>query len=473
MKLRGLYRTLQVLVASVVVVVAAAWASTLPQFDERLHPDLQALKKARSPSLEQNAYLTGLGFLATDEKDADAAGKAIVALLTARYEAGEKIALTPEQRRSIVGTPGPEAWQSGLKTLECVPRVDLDCADRLIADAATLDLAQPRLAVLTRRFEQLVHQQRFDEGEQRDFATPYAAYLGIRSISRILLATSFSRDSDATFIVRALDHQRFWKMVLREGTTLVDKMVAVAGIQDTLDFLSALMRERTLSTENARLIHDAVTPLTAEELDISEGFIAEVRMHLLSRGFPLAESASPYQRLLLRRNATLNDYYSSIIQPMVRRAKLSPAEFHHSGGNQPLDLSVGHRPPLLFNRDGYQLVHNLAWDPEQYVARTQDQNGRLMLVALQAELEHTAVAEREAVIRASAHRNPYTGEPMRYDDHAGTISFPCLHTAYHPPALPDQCAVRVDQAPAQMVMLPSAADGVAGPALTMTPNIDD
>jgi hypothetical protein len=147
---------------------------------------------------------------------------------------------------------------------------------------------------------------------------------------------------------------------------------------------------------------------------------------------------------MLQRNAALNDLFSSILLPIRQRAGFSPSEFYRAHANQPLDLTTGQHAPLLFNRGGYRLVHYMKWDPEQFPARTQDQNGRLVLVGLQAELERSPVTEWESVIRASPHRNPYTGEPMQFDHRKGTIGFACLHTAYHPPAQPDQCAVRIE-----------------------------
>lgn len=445
MSLRWPFRSMIVVFAACTVVAIAAWLVNRPIFDQSLIDDLQALKTARAPALERNAYLVALGFLAADRMDPESAGKAIVAALNARYETGQPIALSSEERDSLLGTNGgPGTWQSRLKTLKCVARVELDCADRLIAEVASVDLSEPRLDVLSGRLEILLHQERLDEGQRRDIHTPIAAYGAIRDIARVSLARSFRKDSDAAFIARALDHLRFWKLVLRNGQALASKMIAVAAIQDTLDFLSALMRERALTPADAGVIEHSVTPMTPQELDISDAFLTEARNQVLSDDLPLAEGASRIDRLMILRNETLNDYFVSVIQPILLRAKLSPAEFHRAGGNRPLNLYARHDAPLLFNRGGYRLVHHMEWDPEQFLARTQDQNGRLVLVALQAELEKDLGLNREVIVNSSSHRNPYTGEPMRLDAKSGVIGFQCMHTAYHPPAQPDQCAIRID-----------------------------
>jgi hypothetical protein len=58
-------------------------------------------------------------------------------------------------------------------------------------------------------------------------------------------------------------------------------------------------------------------------------------------------------------------------------------------------------------------------------------------VLLQAEIALNAGEPVEAVVAASRHRNPYTGEPMDYDADARTIGFPCLGKGK------ELCAVRI------------------------------
>jgi hypothetical protein len=441
--MRWLFRSLIVAAVGGGLIVAAALLVNRPPFDDPLLVELEALKSAEPPGLEQNGYPIAMGFLAANNADPESAGRAILAALSDRYKAGQRIAIAPEDRRKLLGTDGPETWQSPFESLECVPRVDLDCADRLIAEVAHANLDDARFTTLASRFDNLIQQPHLDEGQQRDAYTPFAPFGAIRNVSRVLLARSFSKDTDAAFIARAAEQLRFWRVMLREGQTLVAKMIAVAGIQDTLDFLSALMRERELAPADAGSIGAFVSALTPQELDIGNGFVSEARIQVLNDALPLASDASAFDRILLLRHATLNDYYSSIIHPLLLRARLSPAEFHRTGGNRALDFSKGVAAPLLSNLGGYRLIRDMKWDPEQFIARTQDQNGRLLLVMLQAELEQASGAARQASIASSSHRNPYTGEPMHYDERTQTIGFQCLHTAYHPPALPDQCAVRL------------------------------
>jgi hypothetical protein len=233
--------------------------------------------------------------------------------------------------------------------------------------------------------------------------------------------------------------------MLREGDTLVAKMVAVASMQDTLDFLSALMRQRELTESEIQTLRDFLRSMTDEELDIGNAFTSEARIAVLSDTPPVALGSPWFIRWMLQKNATLNDLYSKIVVPMRTRAALPPEEFYRQGAYRPLDNDLHEFPLSPFNWGGRMAFRNANWDPEQFVNRVQDQNGRISLVMLQLELEGKPEAEVSSVVSSSRWRNPYTGEPMEYDPQAHTIGFTCLHTAYHPPALPDKCAVAIGQ----------------------------
>jgi hypothetical protein len=70
-----------------------------------------------------------------------------------------------------------------------------------------------------------------------------------------------------------------------------------------------------------------------------------------------------------------------------------------------------------------------------------DEDGRVELILLQAQIEEHPELDAATIIRSSEHRNPYTGEAMEYNAGARTIDFGCLHTAFHLPEPADLCAV--------------------------------
>jgi hypothetical protein len=140
----------------------------------------------------------------------------------------------------------------------------------------------------------------------------------------------------------------------------------------------------------------------------------------------------------------LNELYLNTIIPMRLRSALTPEQFYRQGAYKPLKPVLREFPFSLFNLGGWIVSRNATWDPEQFVARVHDENGRISLVLLQTEMEQKPELEVEAVLSSSRWRNPYTGDPMAYDPESHTIGFECLHTAFHPPASPDKCRIAID-----------------------------
>jgi hypothetical protein len=103
---------------------------------------------------------------------------------------------------------------------------------------------------------------------------------------------------------------------------------------------------------------------------------------------------------------------------------------------------------MFYNFGGKLALSRSTWDAHQFPSRVHDEDGRVELILLQAQVEEHPELDIATIVGTSGHRNPYTGNAMEYDSRARTISFPCLHTAFHPPEPADQCAVALgDKAP--------------------------
>jgi hypothetical protein len=179
--------------------------------------------------------------------------------------------------------------------------------------------------------------------------------------------------------------------------------------------------------------------LTREERDIGETFLAELRIALLSeKSLVIPEEGSWMARLMLQQHATLNEYYFSTILPMQLRSSLSPEEFYRQRGYEQLSYSVRAFPPPLYNLGGKLVLEHIMteYNLQDYITRVHDLDGRILLVLLQAELENRSERSVQDLVRASAHKNPYTGNPMDYDEATHTIRFDCLEASSS-----DVCAV--------------------------------
>jgi hypothetical protein len=438
------------LVALALLVVAI----NRPWFDEALAPELITLRDLKPAPLDDNAYPFALGFLAAEGRDPRAAGVEIIRVLQARRDHGEPATIGKEEKQAILGvrltlerlganSPQTAAPSAGVKSLGqiCLPRYRLDCAHRLILRSDSLDPHDPLLALLISRYETLLQQKRYVETPAPDPMSPWPPLGPIQEVGRLRLAISFRTEPTATFLDKASQDLAFWRMTLRDAQLLGTKMSALAAIRWTNDFLSTLMRERELDARDLERLRGFVHPLTREESDIGAAFLAESRTALLGGMPSVAGDASRVIRLLLQKNATFNQEFRDTIEPMRERASLDARQFYDRKAYEPLRHEFQVAPAMFYNLGGKLALSRSAWDPHEFPSRVHDEDGRITLLLLQAQIEEHPDQDVATLVRSSALRNPYTGEPMEYDSQAGTIEFACLETAFHPPEPAHRCAV--------------------------------
>lgn len=437
-------------VAAVLTVVLL----NLSWFDEPLLPELEALRRPQPVTLDGNAYPLALGFLAAEGRDPRAAGEQIIGILQARRDQSEAATISKEEKDAIRGEPltldglgsrsrpvaEPSAATKSLRQV-CLPRYDLDCAHRLIAQAESLDPKKPPLAVLLPRYETLLRQAHYVETPAPDPMTPWPPLGPIQELGRLRLAISFRTDPTEVFLEKASQELAFWRMTLRDAQLLGTKMSALAAIRWTNDFLSTLMRERQLDARDLERLRGFVRPFTREERDIGAAFLSESRTSLLG-GLPsVAGDASWMVRLLLQKNATFNQEFRETIEPLRGLSSLDARQYYAHKGYEPLRHEFQVAPGMFYNLGGKLALSRSTWDAQLFPARVHDEDGRIALLLLQAQIEERTDVDVATIVRSSTLRNPYTGEPMEYDSRVGTIGFACLHTAHHPPAPGDRCMV--------------------------------
>jgi hypothetical protein len=440
---RGRIGRLLVLVTSVallfVVLVNLSW------FDEPLLPQVESLRQARQVSIDGNGYPFALGFLAAESQDPRAAGGEIIARMRERRDRGEPMTPGDEQMRAILGTPSPDDGMESTLGFHCQARHHLDCAQRLIAWVAAVDLSSSQAALLFKRYETLLQHTYFVETPEPDFETPFPPFGPIVALGKLRLAMSLRADSTPVFLEKASQELAFWRMTLRDGDRLGTKMVALAAIRNAHDLLAAAMRERNLGPDDLELLRHFVRPFTREESNIGAAFLSEARATLLSGQAPGAHNWGT--RLLLQENAALNQFFQETIGPMRTRSSLAARDYFARRAYEPLRHGLRWTPGMFYNIGGKLALARSPWDPHQFPSRVHDEDGRITLLLLQAQIEEHPESDVAVLVRNSEHRNPYTGAAMEYDELAGTIGFTCLHTAFHPPEPADQCAVALGRKP--------------------------
>lgn len=438
---RGRLVTAIRLLAIPLVAVAAVLLINLPVFDESLAPELENLRLP-SPVLrvDGNGYAFAMGFLAAPDREPNESGAKLIKAMQAQRALRGSSSLDAGETNEILGSPLANEGLEGTLKFICQARHRLDCTERQVARLTALDLENPYLQLLFERYDALLAQPQFIEIPDPDLHTPWPPLGPIVAVGRLRLAVSFHEDPPAVFLARASRDLHFWRMALRGGKRLGMKMSALQAIRNTHDFLSALMRGRQLKPAELVALRSLLRPFTLEEGDIGAAFLSEARAHLLSDQVPV-DLGSWSTRLFLQRNATHNQNYRDFIEPMRLRASLPAREYYQRGGFEPLQHDFRWTPAALYNLSGKLALSRSSWDPEQFPARVHDEDGRVVLLRLQARIEEHPDQDMRSLLRSPEYRNPYTGEPMEYDPGSRTIGFACLHTAFHPPELADQCTV--------------------------------
>jgi len=423
--IKGLMLRLGGLVVALAVVTILI---NLHWFDEPLHPDLVAIGTPHPVSMDSNAYPLLMGFAAASDTDPVAAGRAIVAELRERYGRGERMEISQTTfDATLAGTPEDAAWRSAYPGLNCNVRTDLNCADRLIDDLRARPARDPRLRALLDRYVTALDLPTFEENQEADAYSPLPNYGLFMAVGRVRLADVYLHEPPAELITTTGRDIAFWKLVLRDGKSLVARMVALAGIRNDIEYLSKLMRERELGPVEIADVREAIAPLTPDERDLGPAFTSEMRFLLLSAKPLVVILGEPsiFARLTLQENATLNEVYLSLYAPATLRARLPADEFYRQRTLTPLGYRVRAFPPPLYNLGG-KLAIRRAPAMQDYISRVHDLSGRMALVELQADIEQAPTRDVAAVVRSSSHRNPYTGEPMIYDAATRTLRFDCL-----------------------------------------------
>ncbi len=131
---------------------------------------------------------------------------------------------------------------------------------------------------------------------------------------------SYQRDSTDEFLKVVAEDTKFWRKVLTGSQSLIAKMVALASFRNDLDFVSALIQHHDLDDRELLLLRNLLRPLTSDELDIGESFLAELRISMLTQDglFDFLRNNSGLARMFSQECATLNEYYLTAVLPMQR-----------------------------------------------------------------------------------------------------------------------------------------------------------
>lgn len=403
-------------------------------FDEALDAEVEKIMATPPPvSLDGNAYTLLTGLTAASDKDPVTVGKLIVGEYRRLAEAGETISIEEEKLSRLLGGNDLDAsWREQYDSLSCNPRRELGCLAELEKEHKNKARGNERLNTMLYRYKKIIELQNFTEINAQDFSSQLPPYNVLMNVSKLYLVNEKS-NGDFQSILSALEKDMaLWKLLLRDGKSLIAKMVGIAGIWSDLQMISELTAEKDLNTEQIAALRQLLQPLTAAEHDIGETFIAEFRHVLSMKAFHFSiNQMSGLKKLLInsthQENATLNEYYLTFIEPMMKLSQGNAKDFftdtETSSENTPRYRLF---PPTIYNLGGKILIYETHYEAKDYVSRTHDLTGVIALVNLQLDLEEKKGSSIVDVLKNSSYRNPYTGKGMEYNQDKNSLYFDCV-----------------------------------------------
>lgn len=402
----------------------------LPVFDEKLRPEVQAIKDIKAvPFAEANAFIDILS-LGGDETDLFESSKKIRELLNQKIiNTGLDYFDENEYSRYIRQDLDTE-WQQIYRT--CNSRSDKKCASEVIQSVVNKPISDARLLTQLNKYRQLLSKNNYKESTNMDFTVPFPAFGPVMNLKRLYLANAYLNDDVESFFQIANQDYQFWRMVFENSHWLITRMVANASIRGSIQFLSLAIQEERLDSEQLWNLQELLEPLTPGKTNMAKVFDFEFKYGL--DFYEVAEKRGEFntQKVFdfFQLNATHNLAFELTTKTLRKMAAMNSHEFYQYLNSEPAHILDKYefkwRPSSLYNPTGKLLVNYSQPAYQDYIGRIHDLNGMIHLLKLQIELALNADRPKVEVITQSKYVNPYTLKPMKYNKETNSIYFDCL-----------------------------------------------
>jgi len=435
--IRTLLALLALLVIFIVVLVAANWQ------DEPLTPEAARLlappESLLSPSSDEpNAYYVWLSMsYAPDDEDALTAGKRL------HDEYSRQFRENPTVEKDDSDQSHSKKIADAIADIEKFHCDQTDCADFYLSEKDDIQNLLAKQAVLRQRYLQFSQIPAFDESVWRVMGEPHPNFILLGNVAEMRLmeaVLTLDKGNLQTGADILMEQIRVHRRILAGSSQPLTKLTGITLLYHDYDVLSnAIEHWPTLARQAA--LTEAWQPLSEQELDMRRVIELEAAFNIntLHTVFPKQLGLSPVKERMLRTvylpNATINtiarwaneDIQSlegnaatdeALHQAHIAKRKEEMSRIDHYSWRsirnpvgKILLLIVYHSPGIFY--EGDSKLHKL--------------DGYIRLVALQAALRRDNVPPNKIAdyIQHTAPdlRNPYDGQPMRWDATTSTLSF--------------------------------------------------
>jgi hypothetical protein len=432
-----------VLVAVVLVVMAlAAWyLINIPDrpLDPGITDSLQRHHDGVPP--QDNLFFALLAFDSTSAENINQQGQEIYAAYLARRAADSRSRLTFDNALPLVR----QAFVADRAGLCGARRKAEDCVERASAHPQDLRRLITDNRLFADRYDGVAGYTRLENPVQLTVNSPLASWtpfiLGKRLfLTDIALQVGAGRVDQA--IARLGPDITFTRRLLAQpDILLIDKMILVASLIDSLELMSDLVRTQPLSDRQYAQLSRVLAPLTDDERSLAgpmtrefAAFAAIVTELRNPKNAPalVSSSASAGSAVagelsfhFIKYNATLNAQWR-LLTEKIALSRGGCTNFLRGATAFKNHSAVG-LGGLLYNPIGNTLSGIAAPAGLDYMHAMCDLDGMIRIVALQlqARLQHVNDEQltQFALHEGARYANPFTGQPMQVDSARKTIAF--------------------------------------------------
>ncbi len=406
-------------------------------FDEKLSPEVSAILKEQAfPPIQGNAYFATLGLMEIQGNDITQTGYELTKKIIANKK-NNISGLTDIQHIEIFGENS--ILDSFLQSTTPVCDETGDCLSKdyegFYEPGFQSKLNNSRLALLLARYEEIMQMETYqtylsNNLSFNDVSYQLFPYSNLRRLGEIQLINTFKNHSPTEFIEQLYKDIKFWKLVLAQGSLLIDKIKALSNIRKNILHLSEFIRTKGIKPAELITINKILQQLPSEDIDLSDAFKTDAKFFFGTMYF-IEESSSVFDNLFFQPNATNNNYYEVNIKPQKLLSKMPLKQFIEQlvvkrQSETQMKPSLKLKFHYLYNPIGKILTEYGGCNCDDYIVRAHDTANMIKLVKTQLQIKLATDESTINILAKPENLNPFTGKPFALNEKDNLLGFDCL-----------------------------------------------
>lgn len=425
--MKKILKTLLILIGMMAMLFVIAVIVNLSVFDEELLPEVQAIKDLQAkPYQADNAYPALIAMSYYPDEPYQSATKKIRERLNQNISTNGQDFLTTHDQESLKSLEVDDSQLTDIS--RCNTRKEKNCIKKYLSKLDAQTSFNQDTQTLINRYIQLINYTHFSEATQSKFNSPLPPLSTPLRAQRVFLINQWL-ESKTNFVPLIIKDLNFWRMMLKNNSLLITKMISNAAIHNDIQILAYAIHSGGLNHSELIELNNQITGLSQKEKGLYPTLQSEMKG---SMGFLDAyknKNQDFIGKLLYQPQATLNLHYIANIKPLKNIDELDNRNFYQSLLSDSWPEKPSLKSPIsLYNPTGKLFLNTYFGPPiyHDYFARMHDLDAMLTLLNLRIELALNNDQNISAVVNNSIYKNPYTPEPFDYDSETNTISFECL-----------------------------------------------